>query len=270
LQAHCNTGSDVTIAVMKVDIGEAERFGVLGVDDSHRVVEFQEKQSSPTPIPGDPNHVLASMGISVFSLDLLSTVLREDHRQKGSSHDFGKDILPRLIMSHCIRAYMFGDKKGRVAVDRYWRDVGTLDAYYSANMDLLEPMPAINLYQPDWRIRTFETQSPPARTVVGESGSGAELIDSIICSGTIVAGGSIRHSVLSPNVRVEDRAVVEKSILFDRVTVGKGARLLNCIVDKDVSIPPGEAIGFDDAQDSRRFTVSDGGIVVIPKDYRFE
>jgi glucose-1-phosphate adenylyltransferase len=166
-------------------------------------------------------------------------------------------------------AYRFGGEAGRVTADRYWRDVGTIDAYYDANMDLLQPLPKMDLYQGNWQIRTYEGQYPPARSVPGQSGREAEIVNCMLASGTLIVGGAVRHTILFPNVRVEEGAVVEGSLLFEGVTVGEGARLQRCIVDKGVTIPAGESIGFDRARDAERFTVSDAGIVVVPSEYRF-
>jgi glucose-1-phosphate adenylyltransferase len=166
-------------------------------------------------------------------------------------------------------AYRFGGSSGRVTADRYWRDVGTIDAYYQANMDLLQPVPPVDLYQGDWSIRTYEGQHPPARSVPGRSGREAEIVNCMLASGTLIVGGTIRHSILFPSVRVDEGAVVENSLLFEDVTVGEGAQLQRCIVDKHVTIPAGERIGFDLARDAERFTVSEGGVVVIPKWYCF-
>jgi glucose-1-phosphate adenylyltransferase len=209
------------------------------------------------------------MGVYVFSLKFLAKLLQEDHDKEDSSHDFGKDVLPAIVGTHRVVAYRFGGSSGRVTADRYWRDVGTIDAYYEANMDLLEPLPAIDLYQGDWPIRTYEGQHPPARSVHGAAGREAEIVNCMLASGTLVVGGTLRHSILFPNVRVEEGSIVEHSLLFPGVTVGEGAHLRRTIVDKHVTIPPGERIGFNLGRDAARFTVSDGGIVVIPKGYVF-
>jgi glucose-1-phosphate adenylyltransferase len=227
-----------------------------------------EKPEHPASIPGDSEHVLASMGIYVFSMTRLVELLHEDH-SGDSTHDFGKDILPSIIGAHRAIAYRFGGASGRVTADRYWRDVGTIDAYYEANMDLLQPLPPMDLYQGDWPIRTYEGQHPPARSVPGRSGREAEIVNCMLASGTLIVGGALRHTILFPNVRVEEGAVVENSVLFHGVMVGEGAQLQRCIVEKHVTIPAGERIGLDRERDTERFTVSDSGIVVIPKGFRF-
>src|SRR6185295_5448516 len=268
LQQHYDSGAELTVACLTVTTEEARSFGVVTVDAQDRIVSFHEKPESPRTIPGDSDHALASMGVYVFSMQFLSDLLHEDH-SGDSEHDFGKNILPSVVGSHRVNAYRFGGASGRVTADQYWRDVGTIDAYYEANMGLLQPIPAIDLYQGNWPIRTHEGQHPPARTVHGKSGREAEIVNCMLASGTVIVGGTVRHAILFPNVRVEDRAVVENSLLFEGVTVGEGAQLRRCIIDKHVSIPPGERIGFDPARDAERFTVSDCGIAVIPKGYHF-
>jgi glucose-1-phosphate adenylyltransferase len=269
LKAHREKGAELTVACMRVPVGEASAFGVMAIDEDKRVVDFHEKPKEPRPIPGEPGVALASMGIYVFSMPFLLEELRADHGREGSSHDFGKDLIPRLIGTHKVYAYRFGGSRGRVTPDRYWRDVGTLDAYYESNMDLLQANPPLDLYQKDWAIRTYHGQNPPARMVPGESGKDGLLVNAILGSGTVIFGGVVRHSILASRVHVHEDAVVEDSILFDHVTVGAGARLRRCIVDKGVAIPPGETIGLDPAKDAARFTLSEGGVVVVPKEYCF-
>jgi glucose-1-phosphate adenylyltransferase len=269
LQYHHDREVEMTIACLTVGLEEARSFGVMTVDESDRIVSFQEKPEHPRSIPGDSSHALASMGVYVFSTKFLARLLQEDHERDSSGHDFGKDILPSIVGTDRVIAYRFGGASGRVTVDRYWRDVGTIDAYYEANMDLLEPLPAIDLYQGDWPIRTYEGQHPPARSVHGRSGVEAEIVNCMLASGTVIIGGTLRHSILFPSVRVEEGGLVEHSLLFPRVTVGEGAQLRRCIIDKNVTVPAGEKIGFDRGRDAERFTVSDAGIVVIPKGYRF-
>ena len=218
----------MTVACLTVDLDEARSFGVMTVDEADQIVSFHEKPEHPPSIPGDTAHALASMGVYVFSMKLLAGLLHEDHGG-DSTHDFGTDILPSMVGRHRVIAYRFGGTSGRVTADRYWRDVGTIDAYYEANMDLLRPVPAMDLYQGDWSIRTYEGQYPPARSVPGRSGREAEIVNCMLASGTLVVGGTVRHAILFPNVRVEQSAVVENSLLFEGVTVCEGAELQSCI-----------------------------------------
>jgi glucose-1-phosphate adenylyltransferase len=269
IKAHDDNAADLTVACMRVPLAEASAFGVMGIDASQRIVEFAEKPETPKPIPGEPDTALASMGIYVFAMDKLREALEDDHRRSDSSHDFGKDVIPRLIGTHKVYAYEFGGARGRVTPDRYWRDVGTLDAYYEANMDLLKAKPPLDLYQRDWPIRTYHSQNPPARMVPGPDGKDGLLANAILGSGTVIFGGVVRHSILSSRVHVHQDAEVEDALLFDNVEVGAGARLRRCIVDKGVKIPPGETIGIDPAKDAARFVSSAKGVVVVPKDYRF-
>jgi glucose-1-phosphate adenylyltransferase len=270
LQFHMDKKCDVTIASMDVPCEDAKAFGILGVDDDNRVVDFKEKIPNPPRLPNKPGYSLASMGVYVFSLDLLAYCLRTDHRNPESGHDFGRDILPLLVQQREVFAYQFGGLTGRVTQDRYWRDVGTIDAYYEANMDLLKPIPSIDLYQNDWPIRTYDGQHPPARTVAGESGKEAVIVNCILASGIIISGGSVIHSILFPNSRVEEGAVVEESLIFENVVVEPNARLNRCIVDKNVRIPAGETINLDRESDTKRFTISEQGIIVVPEGYRFK
>ena len=264
LKRHHDSNADVTVACLTVDLEQARAFGVMTVDAQDRVVSFDEKPEQPQGMPDDPGHVLASMGVYVFSMKLLAALLHDDH-DTDSGHDFGKDILPAIVRTRHVAAYRFGGPSGRVTADRYWRDVGTIDAYYEANMDLLKPLPPIDLYQGDWPIRTYEGQHPPARSVPGRSGREAEIVNCMLASGTLIIGATVRHVILFPSVRVEEGAVIENSLLFQDVTVGEGARLQNCIIERGVSIPPGESIGFDRARDAERFTISERGIVVVAR-----
>jgi glucose-1-phosphate adenylyltransferase len=266
---HEEHGSGVTVACMQVPVAQANQFGVMSVNPQGRVTAFEEKPEQPVPTSEDAGSVLVSMGIYVFSMQRLIENLEADSLQGDSSHDFGNDIIPRLIDDTGVYAYRFGGEAGRVSPDRYWRDVGTIDSYYEANMGLLDPMPSLDLYQPDWPIRTYQSQNPPARTVPGISGSEGIFINSIAGGGVVIIGGSVQHSILFPLVQIGDEAVIHDSILFNGVKVGDGAHLENCIIDKDVVVPPGERVGFDKEKDAARFTISPKGIVVVPKGYQF-
>ncbi|TAK62261.1 glucose-1-phosphate adenylyltransferase, partial [Methylobacter sp.] len=186
LQFHLDQAAELTIACMPVPLASASSFGVMSVDDVHQIRAFDEKPEHPKHLPNDPDRALASMGIYIFNMELLSSELQSDYALTASNYDFGKDIIPRLIGTHCVYAYRFGEETGRVMQDKYWRDVGTIDSYYLANMDLLEPVPSMNLYQPDWVIRTYHSQNPPARMAPGSLGQEGHVINSMLSTGTVV------------------------------------------------------------------------------------
>ena len=265
LRRHDELQADLSVACMRVPVSEASAFGVMTVDDDDRVAKFTEKPASPASLPSDKGHALASMGIYVFNIDVLSSALELDSSIAQSSHDFGTDLLPRLILSHRVCGYQFGGVDGRVSPDRYWRDVGTLDSYFDANMDLLVTPPPLDLYQDSWPIRTYHGQHPPARVVSGNNGRRGTIENSMLGSGSIVSGGSVTNSILSARVSIEDGAEVESSILFDNVRVGAGVKLRRCIVDKNVNIPPGTCIGFDRRADAEKYHVSPNGVVAVSK-----
>ncbi len=269
LRQHIETDAELTVACMNVTKKEATAFGVMQADVDHRVIAFEEKPANPATLPDNPDVCLASMGIYIFSLDVLEKVLQQDAINKGSSHDFGKDIIPAMIDRAHVYAYRFGGEAGRVTQDAYWRDVGTIDAFYQANMDLLLAESPVDLYQQDWPIRTYEPQLPPARTVSSAQGNEGIFINSIISSGVVIAGGSAQNSVLFPRVSIGNAAVVINSILFEGVKLGEGAHLENCVVDKHVEIPPGTVIGVDKKKDAERFHISDNGVVVISSSHQF-
>ncbi|EGR7974000.1 glucose-1-phosphate adenylyltransferase [Vibrio vulnificus] len=269
LEEHIANNAALTVACMDVNCKEAKAFGVMGIDEHHRVHSFVEKPQNPPHLPNDPERSLVSMGIYIFSMEVLQQALIEDADDDASSHDFGKDIIPKLIDTGSVFAYKFCGSKGRVDKDCYWRDVGTIDSFYQANMDLLEPIPPMNLYQKDWGIRTYEPQYPPARTVSSGSGNEGIFINSIIANGVINSGGSVQHSIVSSNVRINDSATVVDSIIFDDVEIGEGCQLVNCIIDKHVKIPPYTQIGLNRLEDAQRFKISDNGIVVVPESYQF-
>jgi glucose-1-phosphate adenylyltransferase len=260
LRFHRERGAAATIAVIEVPSEDAHRFGVPEVDDRDRLTGFLEK---PRDLPPG-RQVLASMGIYIFDTDVLTDALEEDAR-RPTSHDFGKDIIPRLIDRVPTYAYRFYDENKKAAT--YWRDIGTLDAYYEANMDLCTVNPEFNLYDPEWPLRTHQVQAPPAKFVFADEGRRCgHALDSIISSGCILSGSTIRGSVLCPNVRVHSFCEVDSSILMPGVRIGRHARIRRAIIDRDVFIPRGARIGFDADEDRRRHTVSEGGVVVVTTD----
>ncbi len=267
LRNHNELEADLSVACMHVPISEASAFGIMTVDEKSRVIEFEEKPENPSCIPNEEEFALASMGIYIFNIDVLVEALTKDNVISSSLHDFGKDLLPQLIRSHHVVGHDFGSSDGRVTPDRYWRDVGTIDAYFEANMDLLSPQPPLNLYQESWPIRTYNGQHPPARIVTATESKHGYIRNSIIGSGSMVIDATIIKSILSAKVRVNENAYVEASIIFDYVHIGAGAKLRHCIVDKHVQIPEGVTIGFDKDEDAKRFTISDNGVVVVPKGY---
>jgi glucose-1-phosphate adenylyltransferase len=271
ISAHMANQADLTVGCIPVPRAESKHFGIVTCNGDHRITGFQEKPDVADPIPGDPQHALGSMGIYVFNTEWLFDLLIEDQNVETSSHDFGKDIIPAVIGSHRVFAYPFRDRNVGADSSPYWRDVGTIDAYYQANMDLVDVVPVLNLYDKSWPIRTLQPQVPPPKFVhfapglPGETRRG-EAVDSMVCAGSIVSGGHVRHSILSPNVRVNSYAVVEDSILFDGVKIGRKARVRRAIIDKGVEVPEHAEIGYNLELERRRgFTVTDSGIVVIAK-----
>jgi len=264
LQSHIDTQADVTLASIEVPIEEGPRFGIVHVDESNRVVGFQEKPAQPPSIPGVPHLALGSMGIYVFNMDVLVRSLEADAADDASLHDFGRNIIPSLLGGGKVFSYRFYDENKKAA--KYWRDIGTLDAYYEANMDLCQVNPEFNLYDPEWPLRTYQPQAPPAKFVFAQEGRKGEALDSLISPGCIVSGSRIAGSILCPNVRVHSFCSVEQSILMPGVRVGRHARIRRAIIDRDVLIPRGAVIGYHLEEDSKRHTVSDDGIVVVTVD----
>ncbi len=269
VRSHRSRSADLTIACMETELSESLGLGFVRTGDAHRVCGFEQSPGDPPGLQDCDGAALASMGIYVFERELLIDMLRKDQDDPSSGHDLAGDLLPRLVQDHPVYAYVFGGRGGRVTQDRYWCHLGTIDAFYEANMDLLKPVPPLNLYQEDWNIRTYQGQNPPARTVPGASGTEGVFVNSILAGGTIIAGGGVNHSILFAKVRVDDNAIVERSILFEGVHIGEGAHVQNCIIDKHVRVPAGEQIGFDANKDRERFTVSPNGIVAVPKGFRF-
>jgi glucose-1-phosphate adenylyltransferase len=259
---HIKKEADLTVAAIRMDRKLSREFGVMEVDKDWRIIGFQEKPEVPKTIPGDSEGILASMGIYIFNMELLVRRLIEDARS-DSTHDFGKDIIPMMIGKD--RVFAFDFRHGDMGGTEYWRDVGTIDAYFEANMDLVSVIPQLNLYDPQWPILTYQLSYPPAKTVLVEEGRVGTALNSIVSNGCIISGGSIKRSILSPRVLVHSYAEVEDSILLEGVDVGRYAKIRRTIIDKDVQIPQGMKIGYDLDEDAKRFTVTGSGIVVVPK-----
>jgi glucose-1-phosphate adenylyltransferase len=265
---HRENQADATVGALRVATSDAAgQFGVMESDTNWRIVGFEEKPAYPKSIPGEPGYALASMGIYVFTARFLFEQLCIDATRNDSRHDFGHNIIPSCIDTHRVFAFPFRDENRKQ--DAYWRDVGTLDAYFDANMDLVHVDPQLNMYDQHWPIRTYQPNLPPPKFVFAEEGPGGrrgQALDSIVCSGSIVSGGTVERSILGPNTRINSFAHVEDAILFEGVDIGRRAKVRRAIIDKGVHIPAGAEIGFDFEHDRRRgFTVTDRGVVVIAK-----
>lgn len=257
--------ADAVVGAIDIPIQDASRFGIVSVDEDFRITRFTEKPAVPDCIPGDPAHAFVSMGIYLFRTKVLREHLLEDARE-DTAHDFGRNIIPRMIDGRRVYAFKFQDANKKAV--QYWRDIGTLDAYWEANMDLVAVDPQFNLYDANWPIRTYQGQYPPAKFVFAQDYQGGRMgvaLDSIVCGGCIVSGGRVQNSVLSPNVRVQDHADVRESIVMENVVIGEHARIRRAIIDKDVIIPPHTEIGYQRDADKQRFTVTESGLVVISK-----
>ncbi|NQU25015.1 MAG: glucose-1-phosphate adenylyltransferase [Candidatus Nealsonbacteria bacterium] len=265
--SHVESEADLTIGALRVPLKAASEFGVMQVDEDSRIVGFEEKPPEPKPIPGDPQHALASMGIYVFTARFLFEQLCLDATRRGSGHDFGRDVIPSIIDTHRVFGYPFRDENRKG--DSYWRDVGTLDAYYEANMDLISVDPQLDMYSSHWPIRTYHPNYPPPKFVFGSEGPDARrghALDSIVCLGSIVSGGQVEGSIIGPNSRINSYSLVQDSILFDGVDVGRHSKIRRAIIDKDVHIPPETQIGYDADLDRRRgFTITEKNVTVIAK-----
>jgi glucose-1-phosphate adenylyltransferase len=272
VRQHIESGAAVTVAALRVPIDQADQFGVIETAaDGQTITAFHEKPKHAVGLVDAPDQVYASMGNYVFSTETLVDVVSQDAEARESSHDMGGNIIPMLVESGSAHVYDFTQNEIPGATDRdrgYWRDVGTLDAFYDAHMDLISVHPVFNLYNLEWPILTFPDPLPPAKFVFEDEGRTGQALDSMVCAGVIISGGSVRRSVLSHSVHIDSYAEVEGSVLFSGVDVGAGAVIRNAIVDKDVVVEPGGEIGVDVAADRERFTVSDAGIVVVPKGVR--
>jgi glucose-1-phosphate adenylyltransferase len=266
LKQHQDSSADITLATIQIEPDQTRHFGIVDVDKDGRINGFEEKPKvTELRSALNPEKVGASMGVYLFNADVLIPVLLKDAENPQSSHDFGKDILPKMVDDYRVFAYDFVDENKKEA--HYWRDVGTLEAYYEANMDIVSVSPIFNLYDEEWPIRTHQRQYPPAKFVFAEAGRTGTALDSIVSNGCIVSGGSVKNSVLSPDVRVNSYSEVDDCILFSHVSVGRRCRIRKAILDRDVHIPEGTTIGYDAEADRQRYFVTESGITVVTRDY---
>jgi glucose-1-phosphate adenylyltransferase len=266
LRQHMDSGAEVTLATILIDPSETSRFGVVDIDREGRIVGFQEKpERTDIRSPYNPRMVSGSMGVYLFNTDVLLPILLKDAEDPNSTHDFGHDILPRMVEDYRVYSFNFVDENKKEAL--YWRDVGTLEAYYDANMDVVSVSPVFNLYDSEWPIRTHQRQYPPAKFVFAEPGRTGMAVDSIVSNGCIISGGAVRNSLLSPDVRVNSYVEVDSSIIFSHVNIGRHCKIRRAIVDRDVHIPEGTVIGYDLESDRQNYFVTESGITVVTRDY---
>lgn len=267
LATHARTNADMTIACINVALEEAKGFGVLAVDDADRVVEFCEKPNSPKAMPDDPTKAFASMGIYVFNAKFLYEQLIRDAHEPKSSHDFGSDIIPYVIKKYHVQAHRFTDScVGAEDNNYYWRDVGTIDAYWEANMELTKVIPELNMYDRDWPIWTYQEQLPPAKFVFNSDGRRGVATDSLVSGGCLISGSSVDDSVLFSDVRVHSYCDISGSVILPKVTVNRNVVLKNVVIDRGCNIPEGMQIGVNLTEDKKRFYVSEKGITLVTPD----
>jgi len=258
---HAQSGADVTVGCIPVPLKEASEFGVMTIDDDNNITEFAEKPANPKAMPGDESRALASMGIYVFSAHYLRQRLKEDHNLAFSSHDFGKDLIPHAVEHNKIRAFPF--MQGNTSASGYWRDVGTIDAYWEANINLAELEPDLNMYDQKWPIWTHQEQLPPAKFAFDSDTRRGTAVDSLISGGCLITGSTVRHSVLFSNVRVHSYSEVDDSVILPDVEIKRNCRIRHCVIDKGTIIPEGTVIGEDIEEDRKRFHVSEKGVVLV-------
>jgi len=264
LADHVEQNADLTIGCLEVSLEEAKDFGVMAVDENRRVKAFVEKPANPPTMPNKADRALASMGIYIFNTDFLFEQLLKDADTPGSTHDFGHDIIPSVIEDHNVNAYPFLDLQS--GEQSYWRDVGTIDAYWSANMELIGVKPDLNLYDQTWPIWTHQVQTPPAKFVFDDDDRRGQAIDSMVSGGCVISGSTIRHSLLFSEVRVNSYSTIQDSLLLPEVNVARHCRITKAIIEKGCQVPEGTVIGEDRAEDERRFHVSPGGVVLVTPD----
>lgn len=264
--------ADCTVAAVTVPIAQASSFGVIEVDEDWRIIGFEEKPKDPKPVPGNPELALCSMGNYVFTGRVLMNVLEDDARNTTSTHDFGKDVIPGRMRDYRFYCYDFAQNRipGQPAPNTYWRDVGTIESYYDASMDLRKVVPEFNLYNRHWPIRTARFDDPPAKFVHDLENRTGRATNSIVCAGSILSGSTVKNCIIGRNVKIHSYAEVTDSIVFDNVEIGRGAKVHRCIIDKNNRIADGAIIGQDRTEDAKEWTISSSGIVVIKKQPRFE
>ncbi len=263
IEAHAQSGADVTVGCVEVPRLEATGFGVMSVDDSMRITRFTEKPQQPEAIPDKPDKALASMGIYIFSPEFLFEKLIKDNDDPLSSKDFGKDIIPSIIADNHVQAYPFVDENGEPS---YWRDVGTIESYWSANMDLCSIQPELNLYNDDWPIWTYQAQMPPAKFAFDDEGRRGEAIDSMVSSGCILSGARVKRSVVFSGCLVRSYSSIKDSVILPHVEIGRNCRITKAVIDKSCVVPPHTVIGENRVDDEQRFCVDDHGIVLVTPD----
>ena len=271
LNYHIEKKADMTAACVEFPRLESTGFGILHVDENQKIINFLEKPKDPPGIPGNPEFSLANMGIYIFNTEVLVQEVIRDTRQPDSEHDFGKNIIPSMVQ-RAMRVYSYSFRDENRKSVHYWRDIGRIDSYFEATMDLVTIDPVFNLYDPKWPIRTYQRQCPPAKTIFGGDPGHirpAVVEDTLISNGCIVSGATVQRCVMSPNVRVDYYAELTDSIIFDNVHIGARARVRRAIIEEGVKIPPGFTIGYDREADARRFPISEGGVVIVPNNIDF-
>jgi glucose-1-phosphate adenylyltransferase len=264
LAKHVENKADITVACIEVPIEKASSFGVMKVEDNLRIRSFIEKPENPQPMPGKTNEALCSMGIYIFNTDLLFELLIRDADTADSSHDFGKDVIPNAIKNYCVYAYPFTN--ANTTIQSYWRDVGTVDAFWEANLELIGVTPELNLYDDDWPIWTNQEQLPPAKFIFDDDYRRGMAVDSMVSGGCIIAGAHVRHSLLFSHVSVDSYSKIDSSVILPDVTIGKNCRIIHAVIDKGCEIEDGTVIGKDEEEDKKRFHVSPKGIVLVTPD----
>ena len=265
---HVEQGAPCTVACIGVPVHEASAFGVMAVDEKRRILKFVEKPQDPPCIPGQPSLSLASMGIYVFDADYLYKALEADNAKPDSSHDFGRDLIPAMVaLGHAVaHPFEMSCVRRSLPSHSYWRDVGTVDAYWQANLDLTDPLPELDMYDREWPIWTYQEQLPPAKYVFDQDDRRGYSVDSLVSGGCIISGAKVRRSVLFSSVHLHSYSVIEESVLLPQVDIGRGCHLRRVVVENGCRVPPGTRIGFDEAQDAQRFYRTEGGVVLVTKE----